>query len=267
MPDPEEVNDLEVTDEMLHAALAGGTPVAEPEPEPTAAPEPTPEPIKKDPEYSQEEGSRLGKKIAALEGIIGELSEGMKALLERKQVPEQRQSLDTGASVDDEMPEMIVTPADFEKYLEVKKRKEDEKFTKYSQDYVKALRLNFGSEDDYNEVVEVLKTTPELNKVSRGMDASSDAQLNYMRASKALLLKKLNAGRAPVNPLKGDPNPELAKGLSGSDKLPVPVAKTYKLDPAAQAYVDKMARLGTPVSEEEIAEAMEMKMPTNMMRY
>lgn len=259
--------DGEVTDEMLSAAFDGreipkNEPKEEPasvaeeipaeeikeeiveEPAPVAEEEP---PAKIEPDYDQKEGSRLGREVKRLKEIVEELTGELKGLKK----PESKETPDDDDD-DDGKPETIVTPEDFDRYILWKQRKEAKEFNNFATAYLKELRTQFGTEDDYEEVIGFMRSDPKYNAITT-KDAAIDAQLNYNRAARILATKKLVA-KEPIKkiPVKGEENADVAKGLSGTNRVTPPATTSIKLDKYAQEYAD-----ATGMTEDERKEALE----------
>jgi hypothetical protein len=182
------------------------------------------------------EKSRLGRKVKAMEEERKkdrELLEEVLALLKapKKTVTSKEEQLDEGD--------------------------EEEKALKTYQATYRELVKGYAKDADYEEVLAVLKTNPEFDKIHTGKP-EVDVEINYNKAARSLLAKRLKASAEKKVDVHGDEE-TAATGLSGSGRQAKPVDKEYELDEFAKEFVSK-----TKMSKEDIGKALAGDIPLNL---
>ena len=193
-------------------------------------------------EEEHKERSALGRKVKGIEerfdsldGKIDELMAGMKP-----------------SEPDDDEDFVPSTKKELDDYLTKWKAGETQKDRKYQDDYMLGIG-KYREEEDFKEIKEELNKNFNFRNSDNGV---LDAEVNYLKASRAYLKKKLS-GVKPESPLKGDP-PKGPLGV-GSDGEPIEEGEPSvpKLDEHAQAFVDKVG-----MSKESVKDALTGETPS-----
>ena len=182
-------------------------PVVEPEPkvEPDPTPEPTPEP---EPEGEPEgdklphgESSRLGRKVKRMEDTFAEAMAKLDALTEAI-----GKTSIVAAPVEDEMPEIIATPDDVQKVIDIRDRQRAQQAQKEKTAYFNRFKSHQSEDPElYADIYEeMLKNHNEKNTGRPEIDAD----INYLKAKNAIFSRKLaEAAKPKPNVLSKEPPP------------------------------------------------------------
>ena len=195
------------------------------------------------------EKSELGRKVKAMED---RLDTEMYSLHDKID-----QLLTKDTKIEPEYDEDWVpqTRKEMDEYLEKKLQKRDETQKSNDQKYNKTYMNSIGkynNEDDYGEICKELEANFNVRSSDNG---ELDAQLNYLKASKAYYRKKIS-NPAKETPLKGKAN-DLPLGVgSDGEKIIEKEEAMPVLDDAAAEYVRK-----TGMSEEAVKKAMKRELP------
>lgn len=172
---------------------------------------------------AQRENSRLGRKVAKLEGTIMELSSNLRSFLEQGQ---NRANATT-------IPEYISTPADVEQILNAREQKQRDEQGRYESAY-KGQLMQFAAEEPlHQEIVNEMMANFNWKHTAQG---NIDAELNYSKAKASLLSKKM---ATPKPNVKSESGIATALGVSGQSAQTTPKAPV-KLDPIAERFAKHM---------------------------
>lgn len=208
------------------------------------------------------EKSRLGRKIKAMEEESKKNKELLDEILKEIRTGKQTKSevVDKSESNDDEeeYPETITTPEDIERYNRVKAKKDQKALTEYQTKY-RGLIKGYDGDEHYKDVIELIKTNPEFDKIYTG-DPAVDVEINYNKAAKVVLSKKVKAATTKKIDVHGDDNEENPPaGLSGGGKVAKVDTKEIELDEHAKEFVAKVK-----MSKEDVATALKGDTPLNL---
>lgn len=180
------------------------------------------------------ERSNLGRKVAALEATISDFIRAQTEVLEAK--PAEEVDLD----LDGDMP---LTKKDLDNYF----AKQTADKTKYNTNYLNQVS-KIGLEDS-DELFNSILAEMETGKYNFYTgDASRDAEVNYLKATKTVL--SINKGKSnPLDKNKGKVTRGL--GINGDTKVENRVAPLPELDEYAKSYAKKMG-----MTEDEIRGAL-----------
>ena len=149
---------------------------------------------KVEPSEEHKERSQLGRRVSTIERSM---KEGFDEVLRR---------LDTVTPKREEYeetpPDVISTPQDVEKVLDIRERKKQEAYGKYQNSYGGYFR-KIGMEDDADLYPEVYKEMFENFNVIRTGRPDIDAELNYAKAKVAILAKRTANPKSKPN-VKGE---------------------------------------------------------------
>ena len=147
---------------------------------------------------------------------------------------------------DEEVPEILATPEDFEKYLSIRDKRAARERQGYEAGYG-AKFLELGKDDpDYDEVE---KEMLEKFNIRATGNPAVDAELNYLKAKNSLISKKTAAPAKPKFTGKqekatGTGTTMTSRNVSSSEKEP-------ELDEYAKEYIKR-----TGMSSESVAAAL-----------
>lgn len=246
-----------ISDEDLAAAFdeaigVSPAPVQEPEPpaEPAVLTEPAVEPAPtlpdNQPELPDDHGdrSRLGRKLKGLYAQIDSLTARIEQLSQPK-APE--------PTVEDDVPEIISSPEDVEKYLLARERQKLQATQRYEQSYLSQIKsLEATTGELHGEVWdEMLKNF----NIRHSDNAAMDARINYAEAKAAVLARKASAASTPKLPTAGGKTsppvvPSVPASTPAPSRTPMP-----KLDAEAMEYVRYLKSRG--MSDEDIAKELQ----------
>jgi hypothetical protein len=170
----------------------------------------------------QKENSRLGRKVARLEGTIAELSDNLRSFLAQSQGTQQS-----------DIPEYITTADDVEKILSHREQKIQAEQQKYESEYKFQLNQFSGEETLHQEIVNEMMANFNVKRTSMGR---IDAEINYNKAKASLLSKKMASPRPNV---KSENSTATALGVSGKSDVSTPKTPV-KLDPVAEKFAKYM---------------------------
>lgn len=201
--------------------------------------EETVESLKEKLKESHKERSRLGRRISAIERESIERNERLESAIgkiESFTVGSRQQENDV---VDDE----YLTASKLNQVLNAREQKTNDDINVYQRDYKRALsRLGDNEELEFYDAVvaEMTKTGSPFNDILSD-NPYADAEINYLRATKAVL-KKANAPKK--NPLEGK-KPDGALGVGGDTTITDKRTFTMpKLDADSQDYFNYVKRKG-----------------------
>ncbi len=207
------------------------------------------------------EKSRLGRKVKAMEEenkrIKESLDEILKEVRSGKQVKSEPVTDKLESDDDEQLPDTITTPEDLERYNRVKAKNEQKAITTYQTKY-RSLIKGFETDEHYNDVISLIKTNAEFDKIYTG-DPEIDVEINYNKAAKVVLSKKIKAGSAKKIDVHGDDGDAPPAGLSGSTRVAKTTDSEIELDEHAKAFVDKVK-----MSKEDVSKALEGDTPLNL---
>lgn len=205
------------------------------------------------------EKSRLGRKVKAMEEERKKDRELLEKILAKLDSPKQtvaKTNDNLDSDEEEEYPTEIKTPDDIENYNRIKAQREAKALRTYQTTY-RNLVESYAKDDDYAEVLEVLKTNPEFDKIHTGKP-EIDVEINYNKAARSLLAKRLKASAEKKVPVHGNDETPPA-GLSGTNRVAKPFEKEYELDEFAREFVNK-----TKMSKEDIGKALAGDIPLNL---
>jgi hypothetical protein len=185
---------------------------------------------------TQQESSRLGRKVHGINERIKQLEAQISAMNEHN------------AKNPVQMPEVVTTPEDIEKVLYLKAQREQQATAEYQRDYLTTVQgLSDNNKDIHDEVFAEMMQNHNVRYSPNGF---ADARINYAEAKAAVLARKLKT--APTLPKREVSKTAPVQPAASSTKAASKVASVPKnLDPVAQDYVNWLRRQG--VSEDEIA--------------
>ena len=181
-------------------------PVVVPEPavEPVVEPEPTQEPeLEGEPEGDKiphGESSRLGRKVKRMEDTFAEAMAKLDALTEAIG------KTTMVAPVEDEMPEIIATPDDVQKVIDIRDRQRAQQAQKEKTAYFSRFKSHESEDPElYADIYEeMLKNHNDKNTGKPEIDAD----INYLKAKNAIFSRKLaEAAKPKPNVLSKEPPP------------------------------------------------------------
>lgn len=176
--------------------------------------------------------SDLGRKISAFHRRQDEFDDRIDRLLsamETQRIPEDPELQSE--------PGDIVTHADINKILDDREKTKTQNAQNYDKQYVTSISALSSdlSEQECNEIFAEMQNIT----YNPSNDPARDAELNFMKAERAFLRKKV-AGKK-VNPLKGE-KPRSALGGITNQTAVVKDATLPKLDAAGESYLNFVAR-------------------------
>lgn len=188
---------------------------------------------------AQRENSRLGRKVAKLEGTIAsmvELQNDLRSFLRQGQVSQNQLP---------DLPEYPTTRNDVEAIVEYKQRQQQQemdKLTQKQQDDQRRYQLEYkaqladfaATEPLHQEIHKEMMTYFNWKNTNSG---SIDAMTNYQEAKQSLLAKK-NASPRGAN-VRSESGVSTALGVSGQSAQTTPKAPV-KLDPIAERFAKHM---------------------------
>lgn len=241
-----------MADEVSRDELAAAWDVEQPADEPAAEETPTEEKETKEHDWGEEpapeidegkeepekeeeppepednaERSKLGRKVAALESTIQELTSFIRQMQQKPTEPEDE--------FDEDEP---LTKKKFEELLELHNQRQHERQSAYTQQYQRIL-IRAGLEMDEHEHADIINAIERLPSRARTGNPELDAKIDFREAENALLREKVKGASKPKNPLNKnkDTEPEAPLGggaETGNDSRP---RQMPKLDKAAMDFV------------------------------
>jgi len=189
---------------------------------------------------SQQESSKLGRKVHGINERIKQLEAQIVAMNDHR----------TKNPV--EVPEIISTPDDIERYMYVKSQREQQAQAEYEKSYLQTVQQLANQNSDIHD--EVFAEMMQNHNVRYSPNGYADARVNYAEAKSSVLLKKLKS--SPTLPkretAKTAPVTPAATATRTATK---PVAKVnYDSDPHLKSYAEYLKRQG--MSDEDIAKEL-----------
>lgn len=204
-------------------------PVAPEEPQAESVPDEKEEPENEAENLPHGESSRLGRKVKRMEDTFAEAMTKIEALTNAiGRSPIATPPVEQVPEVDDEMPEIITTPEDVQKVIDIRDRQKSRDAQKEKTAYFGRFESHKSEDPDmYDEVYqEMLKN----HNVKTTGKPDIDADINYLKAKNAILSNKLAKESKPKpNALGKQPPPANVPAVS-----PV-VAKQLNLSADEQA--------------------------------
>lgn len=241
----QEVESQPITDEMLSRAAEGNDVEVKEEAEVKLDVEV--EPLEGDKEEEKvpveptdnRERSNLGRKVAALETTIAEFIQAQTEAIKPTQEVEQ-----PDLDLDGDIP---LTKKDLDNYFANQSKEK----TRYNTSYLNQVsKIGLDDSDDLFNSVLVEMETGKYNAYTG--DAVRDAEVNYLKATKAVLSVK---GDTKVNPLNKNTGKQTkGLGINGDTRVENKTAALPELDEHAKSYAKKMG-----MSEAEIRSALSGK--------
>ena len=208
------------------------------------------------------ERSRLGRRVAGVEGKIDELVSSLSNFLTAQQrimeSPPKDKNLEHLEDVDDDLP---ITKKELEGYLNQREQGRRKEATDYLKGYVASVYTHLKGETDKAVADEVLTELDDSAKYPRRTNSpTADSYRNYLEATTAVLRRKTAKGLAKENPL--DKNSEKkGEGLKISGEAKMPAAREPvlpELDSAAKDFLKWVGDKGGSIkmSEADIKDAL-----------
>lgn len=186
------------------------------------------------------ESSKIGRKLKGLYDKVNTLTSELESL--RKPKPEQ----------EIEVPEVISTPEDVDKYLAARSQKLQREQQDYEKSYLGQVQQLSAKTDDEELHEEIVAEMMQSFNVKHTNNAFADARVNYAEAKASLLSKKIS-GKKKVPDRDTADAPPIQPAASATRT----VAKTISLpslDAAATDYVGYLRKRG--MSDEDIAKEL-----------
>jgi hypothetical protein len=180
--------------------------------------------------------SDLGRKVTATHRRIDELTTRMNQIAEYLEQTKASQEQDY---LEDSEPDEPITRRDLEKFYESQRKREMSAEKSYQENYVRTIS-GLGSDLSQDEYDGVLAEMKELT-YDPSNDPGRDAEMNFLRAERVYLRKKMAQPAKPQNPLKGK-KPASELGVATSQTGVKKEAKQPSLDADAQSYLDFVRR-------------------------
>lgn len=191
------------------------------------------------------ESSKLGRKLKGLYDKVDSLTNELEAL---RKPPKTEPEI--------EVPEVISTPEDIDKYLAARSEKLQRDQKEYEKNYLGQVNQFKATEEDetfYDEVVaEITRDGSPFNRRFKGGSAFSDARVNYAEA-KAFLISKKMSGKKKVPDRETADAPPIQPAASATRTTAKTVSLPH-LDAEATAYVGYLRRQG--MTDEDIAKEL-----------
>ena len=172
--------------------------------------------------------SELGRKLSAVHRRIDETDNKFDRIMNY---------LETAAkpTPDELSPDEPVTASDLDQVLEARDAAREDKKKTYNDSYAKAI-ARMGPElgqDEYDEIIAELTTFT----YDPSSDPARDAELNFHKAERMYLRKKIAKPIEKENPLTGK-TPSNKPGVANGQKTVVKEAAKPKLDKAGESYLE-----------------------------
>lgn len=214
-------------------------------------------------EATNDDRSRLGRKVANVERQLAE----MNASLNRFFMPKMASTADVAIKTDDTTEEdddydSPMTRRDVKTFMEQETAKKEAATQTYFKNYVKSVYDIGTNEKDTALYGEVIKELDNVAKYPQQTgDAQIDARLNYLSARNTILEHKLRI-TPKTTPLdkntRKDAGPPASYGGGNTNRQTS--AKMPKLDADAQNYLDYMRSSGGPqLSDDEVIKILTAK--------
>jgi hypothetical protein len=185
---------------------------------------------------TQQESSKLGRKVHGINERIKQLESQIATMNDVK------------IKNPVEVPEIISTPDDIERYMYVKQQREQQLQAEYEKSYLTTVQQLADVNKDIHD--EVFAEMMQNYNVRYSPNGFSDARINYAEAKASVLTKKLKssptlpkrevASKAPVAP-----------AATATRTTPKPSPRVdYGSDPNVKSYVDYLKRQG--MSDDDI---------------
>ena len=192
-------------------------------------------------DLDQKERSRLGRRLSKFEQEFSELKTKMSVLdkldsfMSQQQQAQYRQPDPQRTVVEDEqLPEFITTPEDFEKYQMIRQRKQDRQNQLYTSNYVGSIRqMSYINPEMHSEIEKELMTNVKLY-MKHTNDPLQDANINY-RIAEANVLKKRMMDSTPRPNIKGGTT--VPTGVTSTTRMAAPPKVVDKLDDYAAKFI------------------------------
>ncbi len=208
--------------------------------------------VKKDTEIDKDkldehkESSALGRKVKGLEDKFTSVEEKIDMLLDAGPGKIENDDTDIAGLDRDFIP---TTRKELDEYMDKRDKEKANREKGYDRKYMTGFG-KFKEEEDYDEVMNELKQNFNFKHTDNG---DLDAEMNYLKASRAFYRKKLS-GKSPDTPLKGkDPKGPLGVGSDGEPTI-VTDTPLPKLDEYAKDFVSKVG-----MSDESVKKALNGK--------
>jgi hypothetical protein len=218
------------------------------------------------------ERSRLGRRLKQMEETQKQLLDEIKSLIGGQPQQPQQQQVPENVTYDDrfvqsqidaavergEIPSTIVTPQDQLVVNRFIGGLQQQIGNQYARQYLGTLtspKLKGDTPDDIHaEVVTELQRVESPFNLRRYNNPALDAQMNYLEAKNAILLKKFT--EKPESVFKGKPKDAPATGTSVSTRTAAVNNDLPELDAASQDFIKR-----TGMSPESVRNALKNEMP------
>jgi hypothetical protein len=218
------------------------------------------------------ERSRLGRRLKQMEETQKQLLDEIKSLIGGQPQQPQQQQVPENVTYDDrfvqtqidaavergEIPATIVTPQDQLVVNRFIGGLQQQIGNQYARQYLGTLtspKLKGDTPDDIHaEVVTELQRVESPFNLRRYNNPALDAQMNYLEAKNAILLKKFT--EKPESVFKGKPKDAPATGTSVSTRTAAVNNDLPELDAASQDFIKR-----TGMSPESVRNALKNEMP------
>jgi len=158
------------------------------------------------------------------------------------------------AGLDEEF--IPTTRKEFNQLLDERDKQKESQAKNYDQKYMGEF-TKFKEEEDHDEIIKELKENFNFKTTN---DGARDAEMNYLKASRAFYRKKSVSGKSLDTPLKGEkPKGPLGVGSEGEKTMDTGSQALPKLDKHAQDFVDRLGK-----SDEFVKMAMSEDLGTGL---
>lgn len=178
--------------------------------------------------------SDLGRKLSAYHRRVDEIDNKFERIMgyletqKKEEAPEQELE-----------PDEPVTRGEMERILAAREERRKSREQSYNDNYVRTIS-GLGSDlgqDEYDAVLAEMKDIT----YDPSENAERDAEMNFLKAERIYLRKKMAKPAEKVNPLKGE-KPKEKLGVATTQTSVTKETKQPKLDSYAQSYLDSVRR-------------------------
>ena len=198
----------------------------------------TPEEVVEEPQeelpQDHKERSDLGRKLSAYHRRVDEIDNKFDRIMGYLETQKQEESPEQEL-----LPDEPVTRAEMERILSAREDKVKSREQSYNDNYVRTIS-GLGSDLGQGEYDAVLAEMKDIT-YDPSNNAERDAEMNFLKAERIYLRKKMAAPAEKVNPLKGE-KPKGKLGVTTTQTSVTKEATMPKLDAEAQSYLDYVRR-------------------------
>lgn len=196
------------------------------------------------------ESSALGRKVKGLEDKFSSVEDKIDILLDAG--TQKIEDTDTDIIDEDFIP---TTRKELSQFMDKRDNEKEKEAKNYDQKYMNTFS-KFKEEEDHDDIINELKENFNFKNTN---DGALDAEMNYLKASRAFYRKKSVSGKSET-PLKGEkPKGPLGAGSEGERTMDTGSTTIPKLDKFAQDFVDKLGK-----SEEFVKKAFSADLGTGL---